>query len=258
VNGLFALARIGGVERMFEAGEFGASLFREILSAGKAAGYAFARFDRVPADGKVLFLRHDVDISARNALVLGHLAEEQGVQSNFFFQLNAETYSIFSDEVIGIMQTLRAAGHCVGLHVDEKRFGDDEGLIRRTIDWFSSCVLAVDDVMSFHRPSPTVLGKPYTTFINAYDPRFFDADTYLSDSRRSLAFLPTLAQWLEAGRPRIQLLLHPEWWTGINDDHAIWSELRDRRQFELEQYLMINCRKVFGHVISAEARDFRV
>jgi hypothetical protein len=243
---------------MFEASEFGAGLFRDILCASKAAGYVFARFDRAPADGKALFLRHDVDISARNALVLGRLAEEEGVQSNFFFQLNAETYSIFSDEVIGIMRTLRAAGHCVGLHVDEVRFGDDEGVIRRTIDWFSSCVLPVDDVMSFHRPSPAVLGRAYATFTSAYDPRFFSVDAYLSDSRRSLAFLPTLAQWVEAGRPRIQLLLHPEWWTGINEDHAIWEELRDRRQSELEQYLMVNCRKVFGHVIAAEARDFRV
>jgi hypothetical protein len=243
---------------MFTAGEFGPSLFRDILIAAKAADYGFARFDRAPTDGKVIFLRHDVDISARNTLVLGRLAEEQGVQANFFFQLNAETYSIFSDEVIVIMRTLRAAGHCVGLHIDETRFGADEGVIRRTIDWFSSCVLAVDDVMSFHRPSSAVLGKPYASFINAYDARFFSPDAYLSDSRRSLAFLPTLAQWLEAGRPRIQLLLHPEWWTGINDDRAIWTELRDRRQHELEQYLMVNCRKVFGHVIAAEARDFRI
>jgi|HubBroStandDraft_1064217.scaffolds.fasta_scaffold41455_2 hypothetical protein len=243
---------------MLNASEFGANLFCDILATARAAGYVFARFDRAPADGKVFFLRHDVDISARNALVLGRLAQEQGVQSNFFFQLNAETYSIFSDEVIDIMRTLRAAGHCVGLHIDETRFGDDETVIRRTIDWFSSCVLAVDDIMSFHRPSSAVLGKTYAAFINAYDPRFFSPDAYLSDSRRSLAFLPTLMQWLGAGLPRIQLLLHPEWWTGINDDRAIWTELRDRRQHDLEQYLMINCRNVFGHVIAAEARDFRI
>ncbi len=243
---------------MFDAGDFGAALFSEILAKARAAGYVFARFDRAPADGKVFFLRHNVDISARNALVLGRLAQEQGIQSNFFFQLNAETYSIFSDEVIGIMRTLRAAGHCVGLHVDEVRFGGDEGKIRRTIDWFSSCVLPVDDVVSFHRPSPAVLGKRYTSFRNAYDARFFGADFYLSDSRRSLAFLPALAEWLQTARPCIQLLLHPEWWTGINDDHALWTELRDRRQYELEQYLAINCRKVFGHVIGAQARDFRI
>jgi len=243
---------------MFERSDFGAKLFGEIIAAAKSAGYAFARLDHAPAGGKVVFLRHDVDISARNALVLGRLAQEQGVASNFFFQLNAETYSIFSDEVIEIMRTLRAAGHCVGLHIDEMRFGTDEGVIRRTIDWFSSCVVTVDHVMSFHRPSKAVLGRAYASFINAYDPRFFSTDAYLSDSRRSLAFLPTLAQWLGSGRPRIQLLLHPEWWTGINDDRAIWDELRARRQHELAQYLMINCRKVFGHVIAAETRDFRV
>jgi hypothetical protein len=243
---------------MLSANDFAPGLFSEILSEARTAGYVFARFDRPPAGGKVFFLRHDVDISPGNALVLGRLAQEQAVQSNFFFQLNAETYNIFADDVIEIMRALRAAGHCVGLHIDQARFGEDEDAVRRTIDWFASCVLPVDDVVSFHRPSPTVLGRRYDSFVNAYEGRFFSPDSYLSDSRRSLAFLPTLSQWLVSGRPRIQLLLHPEWWTGINDEPGIWAELRARRQFELERYLMINCRKVFAHVVAAEARDFRV
>ena len=243
---------------MFDARDFAPDLFSEILGKAKTAGYAFARFDRVPPGEKVFFLRHDVDISPRNMLLMGRLAAEQGVASNIFFQLNAETYNIFSDEVIDIMRALRAAGHCVGLHIDEVRFGGDETVIRRTLDWFASCVAPVDEVVSFHRPSAAVLGKSYGSFINAYDPRLFSPDAYLSDSRRSLAFLPTLAEWLSAGRPRIQLLLHPEWWTGINDDLGIWDELRARRQYELEQYLTTNCRKVFGHVVAAENRNFRV
>src|SRR5262249_28758871 len=152
--------------------DFGSSLFSEIIGKAKAAGYAFARFDRVPPGEKVLFLRHDVDISPRNMRLLGRLASEQGVATNVFFQLHAETYGIFSDEVIDIMRALRDAGHCVGLHVDEVRFGADEAVIRRTIDWFASCVAPVDDVVSFHRPSDAVLGKPFGSFVNAYDPRF--------------------------------------------------------------------------------------
>jgi hypothetical protein len=243
---------------MFDTGAFGADLLVEIIAKAKAAGYEFGRFDRAASGDKVFYLRHDVDISPRNVLVMGRLAQEQGVASNIFFQLNAETYNIFSDEVIDVMRALRAAGHGVGLHVDEVRFGADEDVVRRTIDWFSSCVLPVDDVVSFHRPSSAVLGRAYASFVNAYDPRFFSPDSYLSDSRRSLAFLPTLAQWLSSGRPRIQLLLHPEWWTGINDDLAIWTELRARRQYELEHYLTTNCRKVFGHVVAAQNRNFRV
>ena len=243
---------------MFAAKDFGSGLFSEILAGALKAGYAFSRFDRACAASRVFFLRHDVDISPRNARVLGRLAREQEVTSNFFFQLNAETYNIFSDEVIEIMRELRADGHCVGLHIDQVRFGEDEATIRRTIDWFSSSVLAVDHVVSFHRPSETALGKHYTAFHNAYDSRFFSPESYLSDSRRSIAFLPTLADWVASGRPHIQLLLHPEWWAGINDDLGVWMELRARRQNELERYLMINCRKVFSNVIAAEARDFRI
>jgi len=243
---------------MFSAGDFGPGLFSEVLAATQNAGYAFSRFDRVLPPGKVFLLRHDVDISPRNARVLGRLARERDVTSNFFFQLNAETYNIFSDEVIDIMRELRGSGHCVGLHIDQARFGEDEGTIRRTIDWFSSSVLTIDDAVSFHRPSETVLGKRYTAFHNAYESRFFSPETYLSDSRRSIAFLPALADWLASGRPRIQLLLHPEWWAGINNNLGVWTELRARRQHELEQYLMINCRKVFSDVIAAETRDFRI
>jgi len=243
---------------MFSATGFAPSLFSDIVRAAKTAGYAFARFDRAPASEKRFFLRHDVDISPRAALLLGQLAQQQGAAANFFFQLNAETYNIFSDDVLDIMRELRTRGHCVGLHIDQARFGADESAIRRTVDWFSSCVTPVDEAVSFHRPSPDVVGKSYGAFINAYDPRFFSPECYLSDSRRSLAFLPRLADWLQSGRPLIQLLLHPEWWSGIDDEAAVWTELRERRQHELAQYVATNFAKVFHHVVAAETRDFRI
>jgi hypothetical protein len=243
---------------MFNASDFAPSVFSDILTAIGKAGYGFARFDRVPAADKLFFLRHDVDISPRAGLLLGRLAHEAGATSNFFFQLNADTYNIFSDEVIEIMRELRAFGHCVGLHIDQARFGADEQAIRRTIDWFSACVLAIDEAISFHRPSEAVLGRPYAAFLNAYDPRFFSPETYLSDSRRSLAFLPMLAKWLANARPRIQLLLHPEWWSGINDPLGVVAELRSRREHELEEYLAANFSKVFGHVPATQARNFRI
>jgi len=243
---------------MFSATSFAPSLFSEIVRAAKKSGYAFARFDRAPIAGKRFLLRNDVDISPRAALLLGQLAQENGAASNFFFQLNAETYNIFSDDVLDIMRDLRVRGHCVGLHIDQARFGEDEAAIRRTVDWFSSCVIEIDDAVSFHRPSASVLGKSYAAFLNAYDPRFFSPDSYLSDSRRSLAFVPTLASWLDAGKPSIQLLLHPEWWSGIDDELAVWTELKARRQQELAQYVTTNFAKVFHNVVPAERRNFRI
>jgi hypothetical protein len=243
---------------MFSASGFAPGLFSEIVVAAKQAGYAFARFDGAATSDKLFFLRHDVDISPRSALLLGQLAQEQGAAANFFFQLNADTYNIFSDGVLDIMRDLRARGHCVGLHIDQVRFGVDETRIRRTVEWFSSCVLAIDEAVSFHRPSTLVLGKRYTAFPSAYDPRFFSPASYLSDSRRSLAFLPTLADWLRSGRPTIQLLLHPEWWSGIDDELGVWTELQARRQQELAHYVTTNFKKVFSHVVAAETRDFRI
>jgi hypothetical protein len=56
----------------------------------------------------------------------------------------------------------------------------------------------------------------------------------------------------------IQLLLHPEWWCGIDDDLGVWTELRERREHELAHYVTMNFAKVFHHVVAAETRDFRI
>jgi hypothetical protein len=226
----------------------------------RAHGYRPRRLDEVrqQGQGKCLFLRFDVDISPINARVLGRLAAAQGWPASFLFQLNAETYNALGPATLDTIRELRSLGHCVGLHIDQRLSGEDEAPIARTLAWFRRCVVPIEPVVSFHRPTASVLGRSYRRFASAYAPEAFAPERYLSDSRRSLAFVPTLRAWLAQGRSPIQLLLHPEWWQESEGVEAIWQEVRARRARELESYLVENFNKVFGHLTVHEDRDFRL
>jgi hypothetical protein len=239
---------------------FGETTFRAILVRALERGYRFARFDEPlgTAGGRVFYLRHDVDISTPMALRLGEIEHQHGVRGNFFFQLNAETYSFFVPETLDIIGRLRAMGHCVGLHIDELLIGADERAILDTFDWVDRRVVPIDRAVSFHRPSPEVLGRRYAGFMNAYDDRVFDAGCYLSDSRHSLAFHGPLMDWLAEGLPRVQLLLHPEWWCEVESIGEFWQRLSDRRTDELRRYMIRNFPKVFAALLGGEERRFRL
>ena len=232
---------------------FGPALLHDIIDQVEERGYRFARFDQVtPADQKWLRLRWDVDISPAGAFTVGKLLHRRGVQASFCFQLNAETYNLLTRSILDGLADLRDRGHAVGLHLDQNLLGEDEEVLSRTLDWFDQCCQKVDRLVSFHRPSPAVLGKAYGSFVNTYASEFFSSECYLSDSRRSLDFLPRLWNWLEEGRTPLQLLLHPEWWEPFDDARAVWQNLRRRRLQELEEYVQKSFSKVFSAEIIGE------
>ncbi len=242
--------------------DFTLASFEELLDSVASRGYTFARFDAPPADasggtgspaaGRLFYLRHDVDLSALMAATMGEIEARHGVAASFFFQPGAETYNIFAPEVLDIMRRLRGLGHAVGLHVDQDVFSDDGDSVRRTVEWFGECVAEIDPVVSFHRPSETVLSRAFEGFTSAYETRFFGPDSYLSDSRRDGTFSERLVSWLDEGRSPVQLLLHPGWWYEEPDIRAFRDALVRRRSREVEVYLRDHMRKVFGEVVDDE------
>ncbi|MCG5238785.1 hypothetical protein [Azospirillum doebereinerae] len=243
--------------RALDRTAFGEETFRGILSNALDRGYRFARFDdpdflSEQGDSPVLYIRHDVDISPNMAFRLGKIENEWNISSNFFFQFDAETYSFFGSDTLTIVRALRNMGHCVGLHIDERLLGSDKHAIRRTFDWVNEHIVTIDPVVSFHRPTPAVLGRRYEGFLSTYDDRVFDIKCYLSDSRRSLAFHETLTEWIKDGRPRIQLLLHPEWWCEVSCMDEFWDLLSSRRADQLRRYMLDNFPKVFSGIVNHE------
>jgi hypothetical protein len=231
--------------------------YKDLLELILQHGYSFMRFDESVQSSKLIYLRHDVDISPICALRHGEIEQSLGIRSNFFFLIGSEMYNVFDHKNRDIIRELRKMGHCVGLHIDEREICDDEEHIYNTLKWFNDCVEKIDFVMSFHRPMQGVLYKPYKKFINSYQDPFFSPEKYLSDSKRSDAFYPVLLSWIKEEKPLIQLNLHPGWWYNEERDTPKYiSDLIDRRNAEIRHYLKTHFNKVFGAYIQDENRTF--
>ena len=232
--------------------------FENLIKEIASFQYTFLRFDEraEKSQRKIIYLRHDVDISPLAAAQLGKIENSLGVKASFFFQIGTETYNIFCHSTLKIVEELRSFGHCVGLHIDELLFRDDEHNIYHTLKWFNQCITDIDFVVSFHRPTESVLYKKYESFINTYQKEFFSPDNYLSDSRRNKEFYPKLLVWLEQRKTPVQLLLHPDWWYPEYNITEFMNTLIKRRNSELKDYLRKNFFKVFGGLIEDENCTF--
>lgn len=201
---------------------------------------------------KCFVLRHDVDMSLDGALKLGRLDKEQGVTSNFFFQLNSATYQMLSEKCISICKELQQMGHLVGLHVDSALFMEDEENILETINWIRASLFPMDYAVSFHRPGKDTLGRKYKSFVSAYAEELFNTEYYASDSRGEDFFYEKLDAMLDRQVPYFQLLLHPCWWEEETEKAKIRARLKDRYAEFLDDYLLGNFPKVFGEIIRRE------
>ena len=236
---------------MFKEKHFSDESYIEIIQTVKARGYEFVKLTDGMSDKKIkrFLLRHDVDISPVGALKLGRMEADNNVVSNFFFQLNAETYQMLSPSCINICKELQSMGHLVGLHVDSALFSEEKDKIRGTIDWIRDNLFSMDYAISFHRPLPGSLGKKYAGFVSAYDSDFFDTNFYASDSRGEDRFYEKLEFLLNSDVSFIQLLLHPCWWENETHKKEIYKVISKRRQKNLDDYLLFNFSKVFGNII---------
>lgn len=239
---------------IFKEEYFSDKSYIEIIKSIKEYGYEFIKFtsdNELKKHKKNVILRHDVDISPEGALKLGKIEKEHGVVSNFFFQLNAGTYQMLSEYCVDICKELQSMGHLVGLHVDNALFSEEEQKIKHTIDWIRDNLIPIDNVISFHRPSNFTLGKKYNSFISAYEKDFFNKIHFASDSRGECMFYKKLEGFFRQEVNFFQLLLHPCWWENETDRFRIYELASKRKQKELDNYMLANFPKVFGHVISS-------
>lgn len=70
--------------------DFTLKTYRSLLSALRRAGYTFRTFEEflsVPADGKVVILRHDIDKRPENALRLAQIEHASGVKASYYIRV---------------------------------------------------------------------------------------------------------------------------------------------------------------------------
>ena len=181
-------------------------------------------------DEPYFLLRHDVDYSPSAALRMAEEEARLGLRATYFILLSSPFYNILSESFCNVPRRLVELGHDVGVHYD---LG-----VYETMDWVSPPALLHQhagllgalsgrpvQTISMHNPSTSGV-DPFsasTEFINAYDPRFTEAITYISDScgawRNQASFLFEEAEI----PPQVQLLVHPIFWQDRTADR--WSRL---------------------------------
>ena len=240
--------------------------YRALLDALVGRGYRACRFEEADPDDRHLLLRHDLDMSVRLALEIAEVEAELGLAATYFVMVRTEMYNPFSRSNVDAISRLIALGHEVGLHLDaslyETDLGDlDAGAERecRTLETMSGRPV---DVVSLHRPAPHLQGldRPIGGRPHAYQPRFFQAMGYCSDSRGGWHYGHPLDHPSVAGGRGLQLLTHPIWWVARAGESP--AEKLDRFAFgrfdALRAELARNCDVYAKELLSLDPEAGRV
>lgn len=202
--------------------EFTPEGYLQILSEARAQGYRFCPLrgaDGAPA-GRVMILRHDVDISLDVAIEMARAEREFGVASSYFILPFNDFYNPFSPAGRSQVRALAELGHEIGLHWDSSLYSGSakavEAAFRRDLDLLQDVVGQPVVSASQHVPIDTPAVDVERFIANeAYSDRFRDRFAYVSDS---------CMQWrqhrpgdLVARGIEIQFLAHPIWWFAPGD-----------------------------------------
>ncbi|MDO9153173.1 MAG: hypothetical protein Q7U47_05610 [Paludibacter sp.] len=87
-----------------------------MLIALKQSGYEFVTFEewcKNKRNGKIVILRHDVDLKARNSLVIAKIEADFGISASFYFRVVPQSNR---PEIIKSIANL---GHEIGYHYED-------------------------------------------------------------------------------------------------------------------------------------------
>lgn len=163
---------------------------------------------------KAIILRHDVDFNVDCAYSVAKIEEECGLRSTFLFMTTSHTYNILSACNRKKIKEMSDLGFEIGLHFDPTIYQEEnvdvlEGFAKKEALIISDVTGVKVKSVSVHYPSIHGRYPMFKSFINAYDPMFFDDSKYISDSR-FLFCEKDLYKFVEKVKESIvQVLLHP-------------------------------------------------
>lgn len=195
--------------------EFTYSWYREFLDAVRDAGYEFRRFSDDAGAGTAL-LRHDVDLSVADALLMARLEAEHDVQATYCVLLTSGLYNPLERECRERIRKIESLGHEVALHFSTHEYWDaepDDDDLRARVDAertvLGTIAAETPATVSFHVPPEWTLDRSFEEFRNTYAPGYFSGMDYVADSgqrwRETPPDLPNLGE-------SVQILTHPGLW----------------------------------------------
>lgn len=186
--------------------------YESILKTSKRKGFKFSSFTQKDKTGKIVYLRHDIDVSVGQALKIAEIDHKNKISSTFFVRNHSNFYNPVSEQSQKIIKKIFSLGHKIGLHYDgEIHIKNIENLIDQEYSFLKKFI-PLEKVVSFHRPRTEVFGLELKGFISTYNSYFFQKCEYISDSNRELK-KGCITEFLEkTAASKIQILTHPIWW----------------------------------------------
>lgn len=151
--------------------------YKYLISEALHSGYKFCSFNEPTlSDQRVIFLRHDIDVSIDMALKMAEVETELGVRSTYFALPNCSTYNLLEDASLKKLVQIAEMGHWIGLHIDLPCTVSEAHAIEEiayAMFVFYANFLPLSPVVSFHRPQPQIFTIKLPTLVNTYEDRFF-------------------------------------------------------------------------------------
>ena len=201
------------------------AFYEVLLETALQHDWSFAPFDSIGGgdvmhQGRSCLLRHDCDNDLVAACKMSEIEARHGVKSTYFIMLRSALYNPLSLPGKRLIGEILSNGHWLGLHFDELPFANEPPFaiaerVRREIEWLQGEFGAPVGAVSFHQPSERILRNEIPVeAINTYNPRLFKEIRYISDSNlRFSEENDPLTVFADPDVVRLQLLIHPEWWT---------------------------------------------
>jgi hypothetical protein len=222
---------------------FSLEFYEWTLVKAQRLGYSFPTVSELARDfdrpGRVLMLRHDIDVSPLNALDMARLEHRLGVRSSYYVLMHCPFYHPGAPRHWDALREIAAMGFEVGLHYDI-RFFEARGLdpLSGVLDDAKALGhllgLPIRSVSQHQPASSSLLREIQEYYVDAYCDEMARGMHYISDSGFKWRG-PSLENIL-GEMERIHALVHPVIWSFADHDMAAtYREMSRRACGALEQ-----------------------
>jgi hypothetical protein len=230
---------------------FELSSYEQILQSALRSGYEFLPFSNIGKESQPCscLLRHDIDSELLGCDAMLDIERSLGVRATYFIMTRSTAYNLFSVEGVATVARILREGHSVGLHfMGERCEGRSvehivDEVLREKL-WLEQEFGTTIEAVSFHQPTRLILDAQIVvpTLINTYNFSQLEQYFYVSDTNMIWRQEHPIEIFTRRIYPRLQLLIHPIWWT-----HAPLTTLDKWRNV-----LRLNRRVVIDHWRSRE------
>lgn len=196
--------------------------YERMLQAGITSGYEFVSFSRIgkEASKRSCLLRHDVDSELLGCGGMLDVEQSLGVTATYFLMTRSTAYNLFSVEATAMVARMLREGHRIGLHFMGERC-EGKGVpfiveeVLRETRWLEQEFGVTAEAVSFHQPTQTILDAQLEIpgLANTYNSAQMAPYFYVSDTNMTWRHEHPLDIFSRGLYERLQLLIHPMWWT---------------------------------------------